>query len=479
MKSCVFTFTLVLFLACTNNDASNIADRGNYYDSGRISGSVSQLHGQSVLLFELYGDQVNLIDTAIVDEDGSFEFFFPPGRDNGLYRIAMGKSTNTGKPDHNMQQFDLIWNGNEVIFNTNYAAPVDSMDILVSKENKLYYQYLQRMRIFDKKMGVLNYALLNYPSEDRFYRRVERQHRRIQNQRLNYIDNLVNNNSETIFASIAYFLKPLRISSPNNTGQLDEIKQDFFKEGIFDDPILLHTDLIPKKIIRYLSLYTAGEYGDSDDKQEDMIVAVDNIMEHAMAREEIFYFVTEYLINGFESMDMELVSEHISRKYLLGDICFEEDIRRGPDSLSSIEEIEEGSRVPDFSFTSADGRLVDLHGIDAKYTLILFWGSWCPHCRDIMDDLYGLYMDYNNKSDNFLEIVAIGIEDDEQAWLDYIEKGGYDWINYSSLQRWDCPVARDFGLHGTPTMILLDNDKRFLQEPARVRALNRYLSRQQ
>ncbi len=479
MRFYVFHLILVLLFACVNNDASHIADFENSHEPGRLYGRVSQLPGRTVLLYELYGDQVNPLDTAVAGSDGSFEFVFPTERELGLYRIAMGKSTAEGEHDMHLQQFDIIWDGSMVIFNTSYLHPVDSMEITFSGENRLYYQFLRRMNKFDKKIGALNYALLNYPPEDRFYRRIERQHRRVQNQRLNYIDNLISKNGETIFSSIAYFRKPPRLSSPGDSGQIDVLRHEFFREGQFTDPVLLRTDLIPKKIIRYLSLFATGGGLDNRDTQEEMIVAVDIIMDHAMANEEVYYFVAEYLINGFESMDMEQVSEHITRRYLLGDICFEEGKMLDQKSLSSIEKLEEGDRVPGFSFTSLGGRQVDLHDIDARYTLILFYGSWCPHCKDVMDDLSELYAEFHNENENFLEIVAIGVEDDKQAWLDYIEKGGYNWVNYSALQRWDCEIARDYGLKGTPTMILLNSDKRFIQEPQRVRALNRYLSRRQ
>jgi hypothetical protein len=80
------------------------------------------------------------------------------------------------------------------------------------------------------------------------------------------------------------------------------------------------------------------------------------------------------------------------------------------------------------------------------------------------------------KARAFLEVIAIGIEDDEQQWLEYIESRGYDWINYSSFDRWDCQIARKYNPEGTPTIILLDSEKRVQQEPLRIRALERFLS---
>ena len=472
----VFLFILVLFFSCAGNGASDTSGAENIVEPDRIYGRVSGLPGRKILLYELYGDQVNLLDSAMAVTDGSFEFFFPHGRSRGLYRIAMGRSTLHGNYDQHRQQFDIIWDGSTVMFETNYAAPVDSMEVILSEENRLYYQYIRRMRRYDNKINALGNALLNYPPDDSFYRRLERQHRRVQNRRANYTDNLVKKNSGTIFASIASFQKVPRTGSPADDGGLEEIRDNFFREDHFADSVLLHTDLIPRRIIRYLSLYTGNDL-DDEEQQEELIIAADVIMNHAMANEAVYYFVLEYLINGFESMDMDLVAEHLTSRYVLGNICFEEGRLLDQDSPTFFEELREGDPVRNFSFVASDGRMIELSGIRAKHTLLLFWGSWCHFCEDIMDDLYELYCEYRDSHEGFLEVVAIGIEDDEQAWLRHIENGGYDWINYSSFKRWDCEIAADYQLIGTPTMILLDRDKRFISEPSRVRALNRILSR--
>ncbi len=472
----VFLFMLVLFFSCAGNGSPDTPGAENIIEPDRIYGRVSGLPGRKILLFELYGDQVNLLDSAMADADGRFEFFFPPERSRGLYRIAMGRGTLPGHYDRHRQQLDLIWDGSPVMFNTNYASPVDSMEVILSEENRLYYQYLRRMRRYDDKINALGTALLNYPPDDGFYRRLERQHRRVQNRRANYTDNLVKKYRGTIFSSIARFQKMPRVGSPADAGGLEEIRDNFFQEGHFADSVLLHTDLIPRRIIRFLSLYTVND-PDEEEQQEELILAADVIMNHAMVNEAVYYFVLEYLINGFESMDMELVTEHLTGRYLLGNICFEEGRLLDQDSPFSIEKLEEGDPVSNFSFKALDGRIIDLSGIPAEHTLLLFWGSWCHFCEDVMDDVYELYSDYRESHEGFLEVVAIGIEDDEQLWLDHIERGGYDWINYSSLKRWDCEIATDYQLIGTPTMILLDRDKRFIAEPSRVRALSRILSR--
>jgi thiol-disulfide isomerase/thioredoxin len=477
MRHFAFPFILILCIACVGNDLSKKPGLDREYGKDRIYGRVGELPGRKILLFGLYGDEVNLLDSATARADGSFEFVFPAGRNRGLYRIAMGISTVPGRYDQHRQELDLIWDGSTVVFQTNYAAPVDSMEIILSEENRLYYQFKKRMRFFDRKVSALNSALIQYPQEGNFYRRLERQHRRVQNRRANYIDNLVKKNEGTIFSAIARFHKLPLVNSPGSGDNLAELKREFFHNGHFSDSILLYTDLIPAKIIRYLSLY-AGSQHDDEERQEEFIEAVDYIMSHAMESEEVFYFVLEYLINGFESMEMDLVADHLRDVYLLGQVCFEEGRMLNQDHLAGAENIlKEGSVAPGFSFVTPGGRKVDLHEIKAQHILVVFWGTWCPHCEHVMDDLYELYSEFRAEQEDFLEVVAIGIEEDSMVWLDYIEKGGFDWINHSSLRKWDCPIARDYDLHGTPTMLLLDRDKRFIQEPLRVRTLRRFLSR--
>lgn len=477
MRTAIFLSVILLFLSCSGNNITGTSGSEREYEPGKIYGTVAGLPGRKILLYSLYGDQVSLIDSAMADPHGNFEFHFPEERAHGMYRIAMGRSTLPGHYDQHRQQADLIWDGNTIAFSTHYTAPGDSMKVIRSEENRMYYNFFRRMEELERRMNVVSTALVDYPPGDNFYRRLQRQHRRIQNRRANYIDNLVKKNRGMIVASIARFHKMPRISSPAEREGMEQLKSGFFFREQFADPVLLHTDLIPRRIIRYLSLY-AGNGSDDQQRQEEMTGAVDIIMTNAAASQEVYYFVLEFLMNGFGSMGMDLVVEHLNDRYLTGGVCFEEGRVADGELPVAAGGLTEGDRVPGFSLTGPDGISFDLDDIDAGYTLLVFWGSWCPYCENVMDDLWDLYSDLRKREAGFLEVVAIGLEDDRRAWQDIISMRGWDWINYSSLQKWDCPIARAYRIAGTPTMILLDSEKRFVSEPVRVRALGRHLSAQ-
>jgi thiol-disulfide isomerase/thioredoxin len=475
MQSILYILILFVTFGCSRTDISSNAAPERNYGSSRVYGKAHDMPGSKVFLYKLYGDQVNLLDSAMATADGSFEFLFPRNRNNGLYRVVLGSSGRAVQYDRQAPAIDIIWDGTTVVFSTYYNSPADSMHIVLSEQNDLYYKFLDRMNEFDQKISVLSTALINYPEDGNFSRRLKREYRRVQNRRSNYIDNLVKKNKETVFASIASFYKLPGIDSPGSDSELTELKTNFFGKGQLADPVLLHTDLLPRKILRYIALYTGSGY-DAEDQEIEFIDAVDVIMHQSMKNEEVYYFVLEFLLNGFDGMEMDLVADHLRSRYLLGDVCFEEGVLR--DQLLSGPEKETfsgGDEVPRFNITSLQGNNINLADIHARHTLLVFWGSWCPHCEGVMDDLLEIYDDYHNAG--FLEIIAIGIEDDREMWLNAVEDKKHPWISYSSVQKWDCPLVRDYNINGTPTMILLDSDKKFLQEPLRVRTLDRFLAR--
>ncbi|MDD4645575.1 MAG: TlpA disulfide reductase family protein, partial [Bacteroidales bacterium] len=109
----------------------------------------------------------------------------------------------------------------------------------------------------------------------------------------------------------------------------------------------------------------------------------------------------------------------------------------------------------------------------ARYKLIVFWASWCPHCNEMLPKLEKLYERYSR---NDLEILAISVDQNRKDWEDAIRKNGYTWINHSELKGWDCSIAYDYGIRATPTMILIDRAKTVIAKPRNPELLQQKLT---
>jgi thiol-disulfide isomerase/thioredoxin len=51
-----------------------------------------------------------------------------------------------------------------------------------------------------------------------------------------------------------------------------------------------------------------------------------------------------------------------------------------------------------------EGKIFDAQTLKDKVVLIQFWGTWCPHCKEMIPDLIGLYEKYHSKG---LEIIGV------------------------------------------------------------------------
>ncbi len=134
-----------------------------------------------------------------------------------------------------------------------------------------------------------------------------------------------------------------------------------------------------------------------------------------------------------------------------------------------------------FDLNTAEGTVIPagetqmkLSNINAEYTLVLFWASWCPHCESLLSVLKGVYDEYRDEG---LEILAISIDKERTEWQNAISKEQYRWINYSELAGWeDCKTAKEYGVWSTPRMYLLDRDKRIIAKPLTVEELKEFIA---
>lgn len=119
-----------------------------------------------------------------------------------------------------------------------------------------------------------------------------------------------------------------------------------------------------------------------------------------------------------------------------------------------------GEDSPEFSATLLDGSPFKLSDLRGKYVILDFWGSWCGPCRRANEDIVKIYKKYHDakfKDANGLEIISVGIEKDRASWLKAIQEDGLVWkYHTSTVQNFDSPIAKQYGVHEIPTSYLLN-----------------------
>jgi thiol-disulfide isomerase/thioredoxin len=129
--------------------------------------------------------------------------------------------------------------------------------------------------------------------------------------------------------------------------------------------------------------------------------------------------------------------------------------------VKELSQVNMGGIAPDIEQLSPEGVPVKLSSLRGKYVLLDFWASWCGPCLREVPNVKAIYEKYHDKG---FEIYGVSLDNEKQreAWLAAIEKHGMNWVHVSSLQGWECPVAKRYNVTGIPKMYLLDKEGRVI-----------------
>ena len=67
--------------------------------------------------------------------------------------------------------------------------------------------------------------------------------------------------------------------------------------------------------------------------------------------------------------------------------------------------------------------------------------------------------------DKTLKVVAISLDTKKADWITFIINNPSNFINLCDLNGWDSKIATDYFLNATPTMFLLDANKKIIGKP--------------
>lgn len=138
--------------------------------------------------------------------------------------------------------------------------------------------------------------------------------------------------------------------------------------------------------------------------------------------------------------------------------------------LESMGKAEIGSKAPDFSGPTPEGKELSLADALGTYTIIDFWASWCRPCRIENPNVVNVYKKYHDKGLNIIS-VSLDKADEKEKWLKAIEDDGMDWYHISNLQFWNDPIAQQYSIRSIPATFLLDKNGVIIDKNLRGAAL--------
>jgi len=425
--------------------------------------TIKNAPAKEIYLADFYGDKNHLRDTVIPDASGYLSFKLKESYFPGMYRVFLDKDV----------FFDFIYNHENIKIKTDYDHLADSLIVISSKENKLYYEFLRAGNDYSRKFELLGPVVNYYPQSDSFYTEIKDKYINTQKDYIGLMNKMIAENQDKWAAKIIGQRKPLYYDPAlDEFGRREYATEHFFDNIIFNDVDLIRSNVYTTIAIEYMSLYSNPNLS-QDQLEAEFIIAVDKIMKEAAENSIIYEFIVEYLVGGFERFHFDKVLDYIAENYSPAQCENEERKTDLQTRLKKYAELSNGKDAPEFEMNDLNDNPVKLSKIKADYTLVLFWASWCPHCAETLPEIHDIYQK-NDKSK--LEIVAISLDKEKSEWEKAVKELGFAWINCCDLKSWDSQAAIDYNVYATPTMFLLDKQKKIVAKPITITELKNALT---
>jgi len=139
--------------------------------------------------------------------------------------------------------------------------------------------------------------------------------------------------------------------------------------------------------------------------------------------------------------------------------------------LETNKNISIGSKAPNFTAKTPEGKDLSLNDALGKITIIDFWASWCKPCRIENPNVVKLYNEYHDKG---LNIIGVSLDKASQKdkWLKAIEDDRLTWQHVSNLEYWNEPIAKLYKVRSIPATFILDENGTIIAKNLRGKMLD-------
>ncbi|MDD3638202.1 MAG: thioredoxin-like domain-containing protein [Bacteroidales bacterium] len=426
----------------------------------QITGTIAGYANRKLFLEAYQGENLFPVDTAKTNEEGAFSF--DETLESGLYRLSLAAG----------QSVQLVIDGSPVQFVWNNYQQNRQIQFINSPENQIWndYQVLRDETFF--LQDLLKPVIRDYDPEKKFYRLAVKEFDSLQRRMESKVDGWVSQHPQSLaIRFIRTDMRPAIDLTTSFESQRENLKQHFFDHTDFSDTLLIRSNILTRKMIDFLSLFQAEEES-MQAIQFEFIKGLNMLFEKAAIEPKMYVFVLDYLIEGFAQLGLPAVTDYISSLPHFEQLCMETE------TFMEIEQIVGpyrstllGEPAPDLLPEDIDGNPFGWDQLTKPQTLIVFWSISCPHCIELMPKL----KDFADQHPDF-EIVSVVLSPDNKVLREFIDQEKLDWIHLSDGLGWDSPMVKEYNIFGTPSLFVLDAEKKIAAKPSGIAELKEIVS---
>ncbi len=419
-----------------------------------LSGQLSDLKNQELVLEGFRGAKSYRIDKFNVDQQGKFTFSYAE-KDYGMAVLK----TSSG---HSML---VLLNGEDIYIQANNLENTSEVSVMHGPQNILLAQYNKEQVLRDKAVeawAFLDDLYYNEPflssstqSLSTAQQLIIDELERLRLQEQQFIQTLAREsylswflNTQKLISGVGNVVKYRPEFAENYVQvfrQLNYADVRLYKSGLLSSAVGNHFWLIEKN-------YTTTEQINKAAKE-----SIDIIYAQLAGNDKLITEMTDFLIKLFAQQNLDDFSEYLATKVLSEETCTLD--AKLEYKLESYRKMKAGNTVADITFGANTNfpegmtKVNKLSEIDTDYKLVVFAAGWCGHCQKELPELVELYPKMRDKS---IEVVLVSLDETLTDFVGFA--GSLPFISTCDFKKWEGLIARDYYVFATPTYYVLDSD---------------------
>lgn len=415
------------------------------------------------------GKSLNVEDSAAVNNKGIAIFTGKRRLPGGIYSIVF-----PGKD----KSVDFFVSTEQVITITADTSDLlNKTTVIGSKENLLFQEY--------QKKSAAKITLLN--KEKNAYSRsttkedsaLHEKNYAMYNKQLNdYREGIIKKYPTSMMTVILNGMRDPKVLNNKPITRADSLENYYYYkahywDGItFMDERVIRTPFFLPRLERYYT-EVVPQVADSIIKEADYQILL------ARSCPEMYKFLLNWLTDQYISpkyMGQDAVFVHLFNKYhskgmtsWLNEKQQQAISKRAYMLMANLI----GEQAANLKMIDTSGKLTPLHSVVADFTVVCFWDPTCGHCKEEVPKVDSIYhANWKQHNVKIYGVLSAEIKDDiVSTWKQYIKEHSLgDWINVYQTNEMKAAeeAAGEWGYHQlfdittTPTLYLLDKDKRII-----------------
>ncbi|MFA9389795.1 MAG: redoxin domain-containing protein [Prolixibacteraceae bacterium] len=426
----------------------------------RISVKWEGLADSSIFLAHYYENNIFVNDTIQLNAKGEGIFSQSEPWQQGLYLLYQSGSNYFDFLLGSDQNFSITTTQKDVFGQLKISGAIESEDFL-------NYQRVLKNKSQEKNALSQTLKSENNSERDEALKKLET----IDQEMKTFMEKEMKKSPSTMYNAFLTTANQIEVPDPpfdKNLPKYDSLawfyvynyRRDHFLEAIdFSDERIMFTPVLKPKLDTYFNKILIQS-------PDSIIPQAKLILKRAEPNLKMFQYVTQYLLNNSiqsKIMGMDAVFVAIADEvYLKGKATW-------ADSTTLAKIAEEaylsrpnliGKQAPDFAMENLSGEYENLYLSQGDYTILVFYEYDCGHCKKeipaLYNDVYLKLLDHN------IEVYAICGNDNHEKWEQFVSEANLEGWHHL----WD-PTNQSlyrfkYNVKTTPTMYLLDKDKKII-----------------